>query len=680
MGGLRLAYSMFDVRGGESGIPLKSDLAASFITRSGNLLVDDKGSGDATVLVPEYCDAGASGVVIYGDKTRTEEKLFDGGSYTIYTRIYQKASLTTTTASICELGSTGATRGLRLVSVSNSIRCQFSDGPTDISQVLTTDANGLVLTLPYVDVLIQIDYTAKTLTTTLYNAAGSVVGTQRVSDISAFTFDATANASNYIFKGSLFCQTNFKKFTAIKSLAQCRQDSYVTDLQLHYPCILGCYDLSTNAKHLAPSGTITDAHITYIADNTWMLDYGADPLRQFVSAYEKYLPYRTDGTKPDVWYFAGGSYRPYGEHPGNLAKHSLLPSKIRFTQAFFDRSNATIWKDAARLGYYDSSNKKDFHISELNQKTLYDWLNDGYRGMIYIHLTYGSTDKFNRELSTLDGIYLYNTDHKGNENKSILTYTKDIQSAILSGTTPTTDAEGYIALGTLKSTIPMMSFRNDDAKDDIWNYWRAYFNAKGIKPSIGIIIDSIDTAGYLTWAQLRTLQSEGWPMAFHAKTNANDYNNADEFQLLEAHIIYGIATAAANGVTITHFYGHRYTSLNCSVSYYPNKLGLKSTGMYGDAIFYTANIQALDKFALKAMANDLSGDFDFNKADHTVEVANFKAQLDLCVSDNRWAIPFFHQWTENIEDGYDQIIAYAISEGVEIMPTIDDALANCKYL
>lgn len=129
---------------------------------------------------------------------------------------------------------------------------------------------------------------------------------------------------------------------------------------------------------------------------------------------------------------------------GNLTDHNLADSKMRFVNAFFDRSNATIWKDDARLGYYDAANTKDFHQSEINFKTLIGWLNDGYAARLYPKVVTNSiTDR-----DYIDEILLVSDDRTLQDEVKLLTYTGDIAEAVTdeSGNYVFDDLTGYVLI------------------------------------------------------------------------------------------------------------------------------------------------------------------------------------------------------------------------------------------
>ena len=658
----------------------EADLLLKFDSRSGNTLVDSISGETATILTPELLPTPTE--YLSGDKTRADELLWDGNDHTIYFRMKLMVDLGANAfyATICELGSTGTTRGMRVSFYYKAFRCQMSDGPTDVTALISSPISDTVYALDFADILITINATTKELIVTIYNPAGVSIGTHTES-FAAFTLDATQNNANWRFNSDETLITNLKKFKAIKTLSQCLDDTYITDLRIHYPNLLSSIDISGNANYLLQTGTITEANVRYISFNTWALDYGFDRLQKLTGGFNVYSCYTAAGGKTDSTIPMG--VRLIGENEGNLTKHNSMTSKIRFTNAFFDRSNATIWNDACRAAtYYDAVNTKDFHSYELNYRTIYGYLNDNYRGRFYPHWTLGSIEKFDRELSIIEGIYLYSTDHKGTANRNILCYTKDIKCAVLNGTAITYDDENYVKIGILQATKPMLTFRIDDGGDTTFTQWESYFTNIGATPVICLITDSMGTAGFMTWDQARTLYGLGWEIAFHSDTYDRDYNSITEYLLLESGLTDGKIDFAAQSLPCDYFCGHRYSSANPGADYLTNKLGYKahlSGYIYGEGGINGANPVALNKFRLCGMPIDTFVDYNLDVVDATVPIANLKAQIDLCVANNQWGIVYMHTYVARVATSLTEVINYALSQGVEIV-NLEDAIADLKYL
>ena len=153
------------------------------------------------------------------------------------------------------------------------------------------------------------------------------------------------------------------------------------------------------------------------------------------------VPNKLDGTELTITPPTG--YTKSKSVEGSAIAHNLAESKIRFTHAFFDRSNATIWNDNARGTDYDAVNTKDFHITKLNLLTLSGWLNVGYLGRFFPNIDNNSID----DRLLLNELLLYKTDHKANDEIQILLYTGDITNAVQDGEgNYLVDSNGYLII------------------------------------------------------------------------------------------------------------------------------------------------------------------------------------------------------------------------------------------
>ena len=664
----------------------EDDLLLNFDSRNGNILTDSVSGETAEILLPCFVNNGAAN--LRGDKTRASELLFDGNDHTIYFQFKLIGDISAGNYDLMSLGgwALATRRGIKLVGYFDRIRMYSADGTilyTD--DLITASATAILLNNGVFDFVVKIDGTGKTLKAAIYNSDGVLQGVEINRDISAFAFNTDQNYTYFNFNQIVFVVDNFKKFSGIKNLVQCQTDTYVTGLAIHLPHVLSCIDISGNGNEFSHAGTSV-ASIRYDFINEWMLKYGYD--YYYISTagwFPQVIPYTAVGGVTRPSYAAGAPWvttRIIGERPGTTSMLNLYDfGKIRFTNAFFDRSNATIWNDNARGADYDAVNTKDFLISSLNYRTLYGWLNDGYRGRLYINYTLGSVEQFDRQLSLLSNIYLYSTDHKGTGNRNILAYTKDLKCAVLSGTTITYDAENYVKIGTLKSIKPMLSFRVDDGLDTTITQWYPYFETIGIKSITAIVQEMIGTGGFMTLAQIKTLYNAVWDVAFHANLWAADYTNPAYVLLLEPDLAGLKVILDANESPYTYLVGARYSSGSPSLGYYANKYSLKanlaSVGLGGSN--NGANPQAIDKFNLSGISIDLDGDYNLNVADPSTAIANIEAQIDLCESSNRWLICFVHGYVAKVKDGIDIINAYAASKGLTNI-SISEGLLNCKYL
>ena len=205
-----------------------------------------------------------------------------------------------------------------------------------------------------------------------------------------------------------------------------------------YPTGLGTIAYDSNGVSFSWSGTPGTAYDT---GDSWFLDKGFQIFKDGSNNYQ-YACNNSLGLPTITRTDLGGTYALYSSAVGSLTSHNLWKSKIRFKNAFFDRSNTIIWNATARTGFYDSGNTKDFDITEINLLTLRSFLNDGYRGKLYPVCDGNSID----DKLYLQGVLLYTTDKKGANELVTLKYTKDIRRTqkVIDTGAYILDAEGYI--------------------------------------------------------------------------------------------------------------------------------------------------------------------------------------------------------------------------------------------
>lgn len=676
----------------------EADLALKFDSRSGNILTDSVSGETATILVEELKSNGTK--YAYGDKTRAVEHLFDGNDHTIYFRFIQHTDVPGTgTQSIVKLGgSSTAHRAIYVKFNNNTCRLDMMDAAGHTFEVNCVPlANTNVRALAYVDLVITIDGTGKVLVATFYKPDGTVLGTQKTQSLATFTFNTNDNTGPYTFDSAYAILTNFKKFTGIKTLANCRDNSYTTGLALHYPHIIGLMNAVEDANHLIVAGAPLNATvIDYISCNSYALDYGWDNYQQGLidfdnTQWNRYCCRKVNGDQIKPAVTAVGcphaAFRVVGERAGGTL-YNLFPAKIRFTNAFFDRSNATIWNDACRAASdYDATNTKDFKTVNLNQRTLQSWLNAGYRGRLYMHFTDNSIERLDRQYCR--GIYLYNTDNKGIDQAKVHQYTGDYIAWVLSGTQRTLDAEGYTKLGTLKTTKAMISVVIDDGYLDAFTGWRPYFATNGFSPLSGLHSDQvgevIDGNDSMTWAQIQTLYSEGWLFANHNTIDSvTDYSDVSLQATLEALLTEGKADIEAQGIDCKWYVGNRHSSNNAAIEYFTHKLGYRghfTWNVYGEGGVVGANPLAINLFRIRRLSTDepLPVGWDLDKADAAAEIANTCAEIDTAISEKRWIVLMLHNPSANLYANLQTVIDYADLQGIEKV-SVDEAFANCKYL
>ncbi len=667
---------------GDNIIPSKSDLAFRTTRRNGLTLTDGFGN-NATILPKLFIND--SGAKIYGSRTNSYERCLDGGSYTYYLKfkqVYDANVVSVDDVVTFGGGYIAAWRGVQLRIKINKLEVYIADGSTALDHTLVDAANTNLKGQGVFDVIVNVDYPNRKLIAGVYDSDNNLVGSAADIDISSLVFNNDMNAKAIEFESEICILDNFKKFDAVKTLTQCQTDSYRNDLQIHLANLYSSADISGNSRDFAHSGfTATD--IYYDNLSSWGLDYGFDRAEKYGFDTIRDIARDSDGNPYYPSLDAGALWiasKTTKEQNKDDYFHNLLDCKIRFTHSFFDRSNTTIWGASARSGYYDSGNKKDFHISELNQRTLQKWLNDGYKGRLFVHISNNSIETRDRYL--LKEIFLYENDKTSTDHLTVLNYTGDSMAAILSGGEVTYDGD-YVAIGYLKTTKPMFTIRIDDGYDNAYDDWRSVFNGLNIDPSMNIHSELVGTTEspytFMTWTQIKTLISEGWEITSSGEYD-NDWSALMLFTTLESELLGSKQTINSQGIICNHLIPNKHGIDNPSVSYLAHKNGYK-TSHAGPNLYNStgANPLIIDKFNLNAMPCDLAGDYNLDQTPNATEIQNCKDQIDLCVSGNRWGIFYLHAYGTRLRDAIIEVINYAIAQGVENV-TMDEALENTKYL
>jgi hypothetical protein len=669
-------------------------------SRSGLSLVDSVNiTNNATILPAIYQRMGIG--YFSGLKTRTQEHLLDGGDYTLFAEVSQLTDIPgTSTYQIMGFGlNSGAKgRGVYIGVKSGHIALYIGDN------VLTNDLsilNGVINTVntnfkPYgrLYMLMTINFTTKILSIGFYNSDLSLRGAVVNKDISTLTFNTNDNAYAFSFNSVYFGLSNFKKFNAIKTLSQCIDDTYVTDLQLHYPVIQGYKDM-VGGLDLIDTNAYRSVCVNYSNhNNDWLLKYGYDiyqtnKLGLNSTSVEQIIPHDVSGNSMT---FTKTNFHKIKSVAGSLTNINDADCKIRFVQDFFDRSNATIWSDLARGTDYNSAFPKDFHISKLNQRTLYEWLNVGYKGRLYIKCENNSSEDGSENClrkgtrGVFQEIILYDNDKTLGNNKKVLTYTNDIIVAVLSGSSPSYDANNYIKLGYLKTDRPMITLRIDDYDSAEFPAWESMFNEYGIKGDIQCLVgrnaNPLLTYNNMTFSHLKELYDLGWGVSSHGMDDTDLGNSAEsvaEIDIPESQVVL-----RSKGFSCRNFAPHRYGYEAMWVreiaSEYFNAHFSWEGGYPETAV---TNPAILDIWDMKSPGIDLSGSFAI--CDQTTDapiqagIDKCKAEIDICATENRWVIFTFHGHTTNKEVGMRTIVDYAIANGLSFV-TFDQGLANRKYL
>ena len=181
-------------------------------------------------------------------------------------------------------------------------------------------------------------------------------------------------------------------------------------------------DFSGNGYTLTGSGAQTYAYS--IMGSMQPLNAGYD-LYTKVANYSINVPYTDAGVAIAASY---SDYDKYGSFAGNDLTHNGARSLIVFDNAFFDRSDATIYSDRARTAtpsvndfysFYSAATPKRWFIDELCDEAFGLFFNADYKNKLFVlGNNPWDTDKDLRE------IILYDTQKTGSNLTKVLKYVK----------------------------------------------------------------------------------------------------------------------------------------------------------------------------------------------------------------------------------------------------------------
>ena len=541
-----------------------------------------------------------------------------------------------------------------------------------------------------IDVLIELDYTNDEMRVKTYDQTGALIRADSARDISGLTPSGTDNYAPFTVNSEVAIFDSLRLFTGIKTIAQCSDQSYSTDLYLEYLSLFSGLDSSGSGEDLTPSN-VTDDDKVWSYMNSMLPNRGADLYYSatFADDYQKLLipkdasgasviPNRTAG------YGLADSRIVFPHTSGGVC--SVHDTMLDFSVAFMDRSDTDIWSDDARAGYYDAANPSRWHYDELNQRNFYEWLNTAYKGYLYVKFSSGSVEKNDRKY--LEELFIYTTQKTSSSDLIVLTYTGDSKTVITTTAGEKLyDADDFAIIGYLQMRKGALVIRIDDGDQSVYDSWRNWMSTRNLTPIMGIHPNIMGTTGayeFMTWGDALTLvNTDGWQLACH---NADDVDLNQtaycELEDLEDQMKDGRTDIIAQGVTCKHYIANRHSSEHPGVDYYAKEYGFRTMIAWGDYAIENVNGTNpinLDPYRVCAMATDLAGDYYFDDADNTQEIANFKAQLDLALSDRRLAIGFFHTWDTDVAAAWAEIVTYCDTIELDIL-TMDEAMTRVRYM
>jgi len=226
--------------------------------------------------------------------------------------------------------------------------------------------------------------------------------------------------------------------------------------------------------------------------------------------------------------------------------------------------------------------------------------------------------------------------------------------------------------GYYRTNRPMLTIVYDDG-DTNQIGWKDIHDTYGVPGCLAVLTDVLGEVGHLTFEEVIILQTAGWEILLHADVDLPDWTNYTVEELC-VKIEACLATLDTNGITCQNMRPNRYGQSSLAVRAAASKYF--NSSHVGYTIANGINPQILDHWNLNAMRGDLTGS-DYLILEESGR-ANLKAAIDTCIAENRWAIYYMHDWTQDKEDGLAEILSYRTSEITKV--TIQGGLDLCDKI
>jgi hypothetical protein len=452
-------------------IPLRGELPVfDVVGRDGLTMRDTIGANNVSILTLTY----TMNTLLYGTGG-VPERLFDGGSYTLYCKTKIITNVSGTKYWLFWGGNATVARGITIYSIGTDLYCSIGDGTRNYE--LQCGSNINVTLAGWIEMILTIEPAGKHIYFNMYNCAtGASVGTPL--DLTWALWDFTGGDNFQVYK--IYCANlaycDHKKFSAVKTIAQCRDNSYITNLQMYHPELITGTDVSGNTHHLIYATTaLNPLNKCYSDISTYMLNYGYSRYKSITNGMgypDIYIPYGVNGLPIDrTGVFVDASFNAYvnvEDHDGNLTNHNLADSYLLMPTNNWDKSDALIYANVVRTrSFYDAANPKRWHISELDYLVFSDCCKALHEGLNFFKITDTSLYYKDGVRKLLIEVFSYATNKTTYDVNTILTYTGD-NNAIVSAITLYADAS--LNAGVINFTIsgkigftPYKIYYNDGA-------------------------------------------------------------------------------------------------------------------------------------------------------------------------------------------------------------------------
>lgn len=433
--GLNLNLSTNIAKTIENKLPFIGDLNIYASGRSELTMVDQIGSNDIDILTATYRGKNNIWRKTVGGAL---ERIFDGNSYTIYFKFNAIDALAAASVQVLQMGNNlGTRRGISLYGSSGKLILGAGDGSTASNSDLIATYDATLLTAGWVECFLEMDKPLNRLRCSIIKYSDdSVLGTPANVDVSTWTFNDDDNYSSMHIYNNICGYADLKKFSGLKTLSQCRDNTYITGLQFHFPTLYDGTDVSTNTYHCIEYGAEPNVDNKFFSNiSTYCLDYGYSlyrtPNKHLNPTNSRYFDICVPNTPAGVSIArtlkdpSVVNFVKIEDHEGNLNYHNLYDSKLNIPISTWDRSSTTIYEDAARTSlYYDVSNPNAWHISELDYLLFSFNCKAGYEGLNFFKFDDNSFANRNIIIS----VFSYATNKINSYLNKILKYTKDYQA------------------------------------------------------------------------------------------------------------------------------------------------------------------------------------------------------------------------------------------------------------
>jgi len=194
----------------------------------------------------------------------------------------------------------------------------------------------------------------------------------------------------------------------------------------------------------------------------------------------------------------------------------------------------------------------------------------------------------------------------------------------------------------------LVSFVFDDGYATDYTVMGPVFASKGVPGVSAIVTDWVGTEGFMTSAQLVSLEDAGWEMGSHSKTHAN-LSALNEAQLI---------TELGDSKTALEGYG---LTVNCMT--YPfngiSRLAKVVVRRYYDCARIgnsKVNGDVLDTYALSSYGSETF-----------VNLSSYSSKMNTAKANNQWVIFYMHESTSTQATLLGEAIDYAQAEGIPIV-------------